>query len=351
METAANNALPRLGLDVWYLIAAQLEPDITRRRWRSSSATLARLARVCKSLTRPALSVLWRELIDPRPLGLLWATLELGPSPNPDGSPHMGLPTGSVESIRDHPNLARFREYASFVRRVHVGYGNRIYRQRNRFMSAPEGTLDQMKTALHPDPILPRLRTVRLQGHCASTLFHLLSPSIKDMTLMWSSGKRLAPLLRDILPRIPDVERLAVGQNAIPDAYSVDCLAPLAGGLAQNVRHLDVTVAGGRTLQHIARLPKLETLHLRRCRFETQGPNTQFSLPRVHALSLEGTPLVQLDALFSHVHFPALASLTVEWVTSETPAGLLTWEFRASLSSIPSPPRKPFGGHRERAVR
>ncbi|KAI0740782.1 hypothetical protein C8Q76DRAFT_203323 [Earliella scabrosa] len=336
MEIAATSTLPG-GLDVWYHIAAQLDPYamVSGRKPRPSErAALASLARVCKSLTRPALSVLWRELRDTRPLGLLWCALELRrPSPKPGAPPYTGPRVGPVEYARDHPNLARFREYASLVRGVCFGYEHANYLPRN--INIPAGTLEQMQIVLHPDPILPRLHTVETKGRWGGALLHLLSPSIKDMTVLWSDGEGLVPLLRDILPRMPDVERLTVGQwSTNTDAHDMDCLVPLATGLGQNVRHLRAKVADARTLQHIARLPRLETLHLRECKFDALAPNTRFSLPHVHALILEATRLDQLGALFSHVHFPALASLTVQWVPSELPADQLTGELRASLSSI-----------------
>ncbi|KAG0707383.1 hypothetical protein DFH29DRAFT_897164 [Suillus ampliporus] len=211
----------------------------------SRLATLAALARTCRTFKEPALDILWEDIAGFQPL--------------------ISCLPGGISGRDTQGKLTLKRPILNGEWRIIRQYAQRI----RSFMVLPtelEIIDDRVVQALisAPEPLLPNLRTLvwRNNQECFLPLLHtLLRPTITSMRLNLSSPPSFAKstLVASLGARCPFIRELECEYGGDSEESS-DAICEALCGLQKLVR-LETGVLNTQVLLHLASLPSLKSLH------------------------------------------------------------------------------------------
>ena len=314
--------------DILYAVFPHLNPDdyASVNEIVSVRRTLLQAALTCKTMTRPALSVLWRSLPSDRPLLALLSAygivrepsseIDLEDGPFQDAS-YVSRPTkhyifssdanpleqvlcNATEDPRNHPQWERFQEYAIQVRRIKLTVTTAP-------ISAP---WREMANLMEGYSILPLLDAVSLYGHGIRVLnpggLSLISASVHELSfhlvISDSDQDGIQALFLEAIEAAPHLERLHLF------APLLDPQALHALQRRERLRSLAIkSQIQAVALQPLSQLPNLETLSV--CVGE-EIPPVDLQLPAVRDLELKRCDWTNVDSFLANTDLPSLRSLT-----------------------------------------
>ncbi|KAG2345497.1 hypothetical protein BDR05DRAFT_960390, partial [Suillus weaverae] len=228
-----------------------------------SRATLASLARTCKTFKEPALDILWQDLDGLEPLlSCLVAYLPEGVSDkNTRGTLTLNRPILNKEW--------------SFINR----YTQRVHSLRV-FTVQLDPIDDRIVEALvsAPSPLLPNLRGLSWHDdreRFVPLLRALLGPTITSLQLDGGSSSHpsfaKAALLASLGVRCPCIRELECFYDGVDSEEITDAICEALCGLKELLR-LETDVFNTQALLHLAFLPSLEYLHLVLSAYNSNDP-------------------------------------------------------------------------------
>ncbi|KAG2036104.1 hypothetical protein BDR03DRAFT_960788 [Suillus americanus] len=279
----------------------------------SSRATLASLARTCKTFKEPALDILWKDIDGLEPLiSCLIACLPEGVSDKN---------TGGMLTIKRPLLNGEWRLINRYTQRIHS----------LRVFTAQLDTIDdRVVQALisAPSLLLPNLRGLSWHDdrECFVPLLRtLLSPTITWLKLDGGSSSHpsfaKAALLASLGVRCPCIRDLECFYDGVDSEEITDAICEALCSLKELLR-LETDVFNTRALPHLAFLPSLEYLHFvlsiydvsesqpnRISTFSSHFDQVRFTIP---------TPFV-LSQCLNNVRFLSCRSVTVCVDYDDTP--------------------------------
>ncbi|KAG1765313.1 hypothetical protein EDD22DRAFT_800785 [Suillus occidentalis] len=231
---------------------------------RGSRATLASLARTCKTFKEPALDILWQALDELDPiLSCLVACLPAGVS---------GKNTRGTLTLKRPILDGEWRLFNRYAQRIH-----------SLMVFAPQLDYinDRVIQALisAPSPLLPNLRSLFWHDNRESfdpLLRTLLGPNmttlILDCCLNCTSFAKAA-LLASLGARCPYIRELECLYDEVDSEEISDAICEALCGLKELLR-LRTNVLNIRALGHLASLPSLERLHLDLLAYNADEPQS-----------------------------------------------------------------------------
>ncbi|KAM5532395.1 hypothetical protein V8D89_013826 [Ganoderma adspersum] len=280
-------------VDIIYIICHCLTPDIDGRNLletepRTRAQSLARLARVRKSFSTPALRTLWRRLRDMRPLLHLFSGLEVEAAGDDDpGKPHIYM-----DAIEPH-EWARFCMYAEYVQVVESIFPPMGVSED----CIPASVWTELGRWSCGNPLFPHLRELGwvLSSPNCTGIFHFLSPTITQLKIAcfgmdsdatpdnhqeWQ--EKFQSMLPTIFSVASNITKLTVNTGQI------DTFCPQLSNL-RSLRCFRASRVNLRILRVLSTLEELEELHVR-----------IFDIADLPSISFTGFPKLRVLIISEH---------------------------------------------------
>ncbi|KAG1815521.1 uncharacterized protein BJ212DRAFT_1357095 [Suillus subaureus] len=263
-----------------------------------SRATLATLARTCRTFKEPALDILWKHLDGFEPLVLC-------------------LP----ESVRNRDVQGKLTlKRPPFIRewRIVCQYAQRIH-----FLSIDQTSLDiiddrviqTLMFALPPTPLLPNLRTLHwwdARDRFLPLLRFLLGSTITSLELGFDdrapSFARSA-LLTSLSARCPFIREFTCTGHGEDSQEILDVICEAVCGW-QKLSHFSTGILNTQALTHLATLSSLKSLSFETCDLNDMQPNsTPIFFRQLNDVSISTSSPSALTQYLRNVHFLSCRSM------------------------------------------
>ncbi|KAG1866499.1 hypothetical protein DFJ58DRAFT_769481 [Suillus subalutaceus] len=263
-------------------------------------ATLAALARTCRTFKEPALDILWKRLDGFEPLFLC-------------------LPE-SVRTRNVQGNLTLKRPPFKKEWRIVCQYAQRIH-----FLSIDHTALDiiddrVIQTLVSTPPLtllLPNLRTLRWWDDRESflpLLRTLLGPTITSLELGsgdWTPSFARSALLASLSARCPFIREFRCIGYYEDSQESLDVICEVVCGL-RKLSHFDTGVLNTQVLVHLASLSSLKSLSFETCDLNDIHPNsTATFIHQLNDVTISTSSPSALTQYLRNVHFLSCRSVTL----------------------------------------
>ncbi|KAH7927599.1 hypothetical protein BV22DRAFT_1006684 [Leucogyrophana mollusca] len=311
-----------------------------------ATATLAALARTCKTIQSPALDALWGDLdyfmrlVQCLPRDL-WKVHEVPPT-----APHLTQPESPIvfQRAMDMSDWDIFNKYAPRVRSLGgLAYDNNPYKVTTTVSSEVLQVLSCPPTS---SPLLPNLRAITWNGlpvdhiplfrHFLTTKVTRLIIRLDSETLDAYSYSTLS-LVGIICPKL---RNFAIGRAKHAPRETGRSITIVSRTLCrlQHLKSVMVNIINGEAIIHLARLPALASasfaldISFNAASISSQLPATPF--PRLSLLKMQAPVLSSMDSLLKTMKIsPHLVDVSFD---GDTPAARVA-AFFVTLCSSCSP--------------